>query len=90
MSKPPCSAVTWRYMSLTEARSVTSTRMALAPNSLAVAVAWSKSISAMMTVAPASRSEATMPRPMPEAPPVTTATRPVRSNMMLLFLKGVG
>ena len=31
------------------------------------------------TVAPASSSTSVMPRPMPRAPPVTSATRPVRS-----------
>src|SRR3954451_24287916 len=43
-----------------------------------VTVVWSTAVStsAITTVAPVSSSACTMPRPMPEAPPVTTATFP--------------
>ena len=44
--------------------------------------AWStgSSTSAMTTRAPSSSSDSVMPRPMPAAPPVTTATLPFRSS----------
>src|SRR3984957_17943194 len=59
-----------------------STPRTLPASSSSFTAAWStgSSTSAMTTRAPSSNSASVMPRPMPAAPPVTTATLPFRSS----------
>ena len=64
-----------------EETSVTTPRTAPAsPSSCTAARSTGSSTSAMTTRAPSSSSDSVMPRPMPAAPPVTTATLPFRSS----------
>src|SRR5580704_14382839 len=49
-------------------------------NSFTATSSTGSSTSAMTTRAPSSSSDSVMPRPMPAAPPVTTATLPFRSS----------
>src|SRR4051794_29895878 len=57
----------------------TSVWMPVAPSSLAVRCSAPSSMSAMTSSAPSFLSASAMPLPMPDAPPVTTATFPSRS-----------
>src|SRR5215207_9431172 len=56
--------------------SATSVRTPTTPSSSAVAASGASSMSAMTTCMPSSTHRAAKPRPIPDAPPVTTATLP--------------
>src|SRR5689334_13222064 len=57
------------------------------PSSAIAASAFAMSRAATATLAPAPASPRAMPSPIPPLPPVTTATRPVRSNMVIRRLR---
>src|SRR6185312_5371666 len=83
-SRPKRSFVVW-IIARQAAGSATSTSSAsvLAPSAVSSAVAaaaLSRLRAAMTMVAPALARPRAMPSPMPPLPPVTSATRPVRSN----------
>src|SRR5215469_17091407 len=59
----------------------------LPPSSATAASAFSALRAATTTLAPAAASPFAMPSPIPPLPPVTTATRPVRSNMLIKHLR---
>ena len=64
----------------TDAASLTSVSTPTTPSSAAVASSGAFSTSAMTTCMPSSTKRAAIARPMPLAPPVTTATRPSSSR----------
>ena len=95
MSKPPNSAIVAETAACQLASSVTSrvTKAALAPPvaiALAVSRPTSVNTSPIITAAPALERAAAMPAPRPRAPPVTSAFRPARSNLLIeRFLPGL-
>ncbi len=95
MSKPPNCAIVAETAACQLASSVTSrvTKAALAPpvaSALAVSRPTSVNTSPIITAAPALERAAAMPAPRPRAPPVTSAFRPARSNLLIeQFLPGL-
>jgi len=95
MSKPPNWAIVAETAACQLASSVTSrlTKAALAPPvaiDLAVSRPTSVNTSPIITAAPASERAAAIPAPRPRAPPVTSAFRPARSNLLIeRFLPGL-
>ena len=81
---PPSAFTVSATAASTAAASVTSTATALAPISLAVALARSMSRSQIATLAPEAMKRSATARPMPCAPPVTTALRPFRSMLFMI------
>src|SRR3954449_466297 len=79
MSMRPRSPTTRAAIDSTETLSVTSAATAVAPSSAAVAAPSSASTSTMTTCAPSAARTEAIPRPIPRAPPVTTATWSVRA-----------
>src|SRR5262249_54091879 len=61
--------------------------MLLPPSSATAAAAFPALRAATATLAPAAASPRAMPSPIPPLPPVTMATRPVRSNMVIKHLR---
>jgi len=88
-SRPPSVAAvssTMRCPSAIRATSPTTTCTGpSAPTSAAVAVALSASMSARPTDAPSSRKSFTIAAPIPDAPPVTSATLPCSLVAMTLL-----
>src|SRR5712691_2842160 len=85
MSSRPKRSTVCRTMSWQDAGSATSsaTKALRAPDATSPATAasdFSRLRAAMTTAAPAAARPSAMPRPIPPLPPVTIATRPVRSN----------
>ena len=72
-----------RASASTLAASLTSAGTPVAPISLAVLSSASRSMSAMITRMPSATSWVAMPLPIPDAPPVTTATLPRSSGSPL-------
>src|SRR5438045_4673689 len=58
-----------------------------APSAATADAAFSGLLAATTTRAPHAASPRAMPSPIPPLPPVTTATRPVRSNMVIRNLR---
>src|SRR3954465_15092483 len=79
MSMRPSSSITRIAIASTEERSVTSAVIASPPSSVAVVAASSWSTSTITTNAPSAASTEAIPRPIPRAAPVTTATWSVRA-----------
>jgi NAD(P)-dependent dehydrogenase (short-subunit alcohol dehydrogenase family) len=77
----PGASATLSRAAPTASPSVTSARRAVAPMSAATARASSRST--RITVAPAATKRRAVARPMPEAPPVTTATRSRSENIVI-------
>src|ERR1022692_4392853 len=91
MLMPPSSLSTWFSAGSNPARLVTSTLRATAGtpmvfNSDSTRWFFSSLRPNTATAAPASANPSAMPRPIPPLPPVTMATRPVRSNNTRLAL----
>ncbi len=92
MPMPPSSRSTWFSAGSNPARLVTSTFTATAAapiafNSESTRWFFSSFRPNTATAAPAWANPSAMPRPIPPLPPVTTATRPVRSNNAGVFIK---
>ena len=68
----------------------TSHWMPVAPSSSAVRCSAPSSMSAMTSSTPSAFSASAIPLPMPDAPPVTTATFPSRSANADMFPSSVG
>src|SRR2546423_6107462 len=79
MSIRPRTSTTRAAIDPTDAPSVTSAATAVPPSSAAVVAPSSASTSTMTTCAPSAARTEAIPRPMPRAPPVTTATWSVRA-----------
>jgi len=79
MSTRPKLAITAAASARTLSGSETSTLIPVAPIDAAVASSAWRSMSAITTVACSAISCSAMPRPIPAAPPVTTATAPAIS-----------
>ncbi|MNJ46185.1 hypothetical protein D3C77_413100 [compost metagenome] len=84
MSTLPCRLIALSARACTLALLVTSVRMPIAPISRAVACRRSSSMSAMITCAPWAIIRSAIPRPIPEAPPVMTATLPCIVSIRLI------
>ena len=85
---PPASSTTLPAISAISPSEQTSQRTARArppasSSSAAAAAFFSSLRAAMATVAPAAARPRANPRPMPLLPPVTMATLPLRSNMLM-------
>ena len=92
MSMPPSSLSTLLSAGSNPARLVTSSltatdRTPIALNSESTRWFFSSLRPNTATAAPASANPSAMPRPIPPLPPVTTATRPVKSNSAGVFIK---
>src|SRR5271166_1354066 len=89
IESPPMVSAADRTASASASASVTSTTRAGPPISSAVARAPSASMSRTATVAPSSAMRRQVARPMPEAPPVTTAARPSSKPIRRTVLRHV-
>src|SRR6202048_3527344 len=89
MSSRPNRFSVWSIAARHEFSSATSSAMKVLwlPSSATAAAAFSALRAATTTRVPAAASPRAMPSPIPPLPPVTTATRPLRSNMVIRNLR---
>src|SRR5580693_7315092 len=89
MSSRPNRFSVWSITARHELSSATSSAMKAlwAPSSATADAAFSALRAATTTRAPVAASPRAMPSPIPPLPPVTTATRPVKSNMAIKNLR---